>query len=107
MGVCKIFVFHFAPLGALLVILYFCGLWQIKNRALLVSISVFLLVHHLIGHKELRFLFPLLLYFAPVFVVMGWKLSFDSRQKYLLLEVFWLLTLLLSFFCLSVPQNQN
>ncbi|MEO1516724.1 MAG: hypothetical protein AAFV95_17010 [Bacteroidota bacterium] len=58
------------PLSILLQGLFFYGVWKKPWHVLTWCILPFLLAHIAVGHKELRFLFPLL-YLFPLFIAIG------------------------------------
>jgi len=55
----------------ILVLAIFYLIFNLKNP-ILWSIIPFLLAHSIVGHKELRFIFPIV-FFIPYIIVMGWQ----------------------------------
>ena len=74
------------PLGAILVFLFFRGLWRSKSYSLIGAVLLFVLVHLVIGHKENRFLFPLL-YLTPVLCFLGMNFELKTNVYSLFLRV--------------------
>lgn len=54
------------PISLGLLLLFFIGLWKNKNSVFVWAIVPFLIAHFAISHKELRFLFPVLLLFVYI-----------------------------------------
>ncbi|MEM1319914.1 MAG: hypothetical protein AAGG75_06625 [Bacteroidota bacterium] len=67
------------PLSLLLLFLFGWGAWQKRQSIWVWSCIPFLLGHMLVGHKELRFLFPML-YLFPVLLAQGWE-AFNKRYQ--------------------------
>jgi phosphatidylinositol glycan class B len=67
-----------APISVILLVLAGVGTWRQRRHALTWAVAAFVLGHSALGHKELRFLFPLIL---PVLwlVVCGWE-YWQSRR---------------------------
>lgn len=102
--------------------LVYLGGWLLVNRyeyksALVWTTLPFLIIHFIIGHKEGRFLFPILS-FGPVFIV--WGLDLWARRKpavlafirgawgHRLSRIFWYANLLgLAVVCLKPIDDQN
>jgi phosphatidylinositol glycan class B len=65
------FVSAVPPISVVLLALAAVGAWQQRRHPLTWAVAVFVLGHSVLGHKELRFLFPMIL---PVLwlVVCGW-----------------------------------
>jgi phosphatidylinositol glycan class B len=72
------FVSGVPPISAVLLVLAGVGAWRQRRHPLTWAVAVFVLGHSAIGHKELRFLFPMIL---PILwlVVCGWE-HWQSRQ---------------------------
>ena len=66
------------PVSAFLLFFLFLGIWMGRKHLLVWSLLPFLLAHFVVGHKELRFMFPMLL---PVLVLSVWGMR--EVEKYL------------------------
>ena len=66
------------PVSAFLLFFLFLGIWMGRKHLLVWSLLPFLLAHFVVGHKELRFMFPMLL---PVLVLSVWGMR--AVEKYL------------------------
>jgi len=66
------------PISILLLIFLATGIWVARKHLLVWSLLPFLLAHVVVGHKELRFMFPMLL---PVLVLAVWGMV--EVEKYL------------------------
>ena len=65
-------VFGAPPLSLLLLIFMALGWWKAPKHLWTWCMILFIAGHTAVGHKELRFLFPML-YCLPYFIVKGWK----------------------------------
>ena len=73
-----LFLIHAGPpLSIGLLILFFWGMVRRPQHLWSWAFAVFLLGHLLVGHKELRFLYPMS-YLIPFFVALGWE-AFHRR----------------------------
>ncbi len=101
-------VLAFAPYGPIYLCAYCLFVYkQPKNILVWVSIP-FLIIHMLIGHKELRFLMPLL-YITPFFVI--WAIEYIIRKRYIAItkldkicKPLWFISLL-GYLMLLVPVS--
>jgi phosphatidylinositol glycan class B len=67
------------PLSLLLVALFAMGLWSKPKHVLAWCVVPFIIAHSAVGHKEVRFLFPMALPFF-FFAVAGWE-YFSERYE--------------------------
>lgn len=95
-----------APFGILLLITFGYALYKFPKHLFLWTITPFILGHFAIGHKELRFLFPLI-YFLPVFFVWFYvqfktKIKQTIALKYLLIAL-----LVINFIALPIASFKS
>jgi phosphatidylinositol glycan class B len=73
------FVSGVPPISFILLVLGGVGTWRQRRHALTWAVAAFVLGHSALGHKELRFLFPMILPFLWL-VVCGWE-HWQSRRR--------------------------
>ncbi len=95
------------PVSLVLLTLLFLGLWRARTSALAWSFVLFLLAHTAVGHKEMRFLYPML---APILVLAvqglaAWARSADGTvwsNTNRLVRAVWVVALVVNFLLLPV-----
>lgn len=65
-----------APLSVLILIIYFFSLYKQPTHLVHIVVLFFLVGHSLVGHKELRFLFPMV-FFLPILLVLGYQKAME------------------------------
>lgn len=97
------------PISLMLLGLFLAGLYRQRQHLFAWAFVPYFLAHMVVGHKELRFLFPMLFPFL-FFVAAGWHVAGESLSKY----GFWKIGLrlclvvnglLLFFRCLTPAQE--
>ncbi len=95
-----------APYGILILIAFGFGIYKHPKSLIIWATLAFLLGHMAVGHKELRFLFPLI-YFVPVFLV--W--FYDNVQNYiktkLTLNYLTILLIVINLFALPIASFKS
>ncbi len=61
-----------APLSVVLILGYFYSFFYTKTHLVHLVVFFFLVGHSIVGHKELRFLFPMI-YFLPLILTLGYQ----------------------------------
>jgi len=97
------------PLSIVLLASFLNGLVKLKDNVFIWGILPFLLVHFFIGHKEIRFLFPILYLF--IFIATYGLMNYFSHRpikkyQYILLKVSIGLNLILLLFTMFRPANE-
>lgn len=98
------------PVSLLLLGLGAAGFWRQRRHVLAWSFAAFLLAHSVVGHKEMRFMFPMLLPFL-FFVASGWEtwrgvLAAQKWQRVALRVCLAVNCILLIFRCL-MPAHES
>ena len=74
------------PISALLAGLFVCGVFLQRRHLFFWALAPYLIAHMLVGHKELRFLFPMVFPFL-FFVAAGWIAVRPYFSKHLILKI--------------------
>lgn len=91
----SLFIYLIPPFSVFFILGLFAFFWLYPRHVLSFALVPFLLVHMLLGHKEARFLFPIV-YFFPV--ILGLSFAAASKRIRLATSTQWLWNLLLGSF---------